>query len=340
MAKKVTKKEINTMLKGVRGVNVENFSNYLQQTGIVVEPHIGRLRKKFGLPKEVLGLSNKGNDFYNDYVTGGTFSLLHKNDENALSSIESAVRHAVRKYAIGYDGKYIPIDIYKDEYLPYFQEKQKKYFEKRDEIVGKWDEIVETFKNELSDFLENNAELTDEEITNLKASVYSSIPSKQAFYDSFYMNLGLTAFPVAANLSLLDESITDEVKDSIARESVQTLYEVLGTLMNDAFKTINGIVKYYNDKGCVSRRYKSVTTDLIQRLQKNNILKHRLIEEIIDEIRSLHMLDDEDDIIEKCEFIMAKIYGFVLETKTENYVDFSDSQLNEGAMYVMITESL
>lgn len=51
MSKKGTKTEVNKMLKGLKGVNVENFSTYLQQTGVIVEPHIGRLRKKFSVPK-------------------------------------------------------------------------------------------------------------------------------------------------------------------------------------------------------------------------------------------------------------------------------------------------
>lgn len=334
---KTTKTAINKMLKGIRGVNVENFSTYLQQTGVIVEPHVGRLRRRFALPKEVLGIKSNEDDFYNSYVMGGTFSLLTKNDENALASIETAVRHTVKKYAIGYDGKYMPIDTYKDEYLPYFNEKKEKYFSKRDEIASKWDEIVKTFKTKLDDFLENNSELSDEELARLKTGVYASIPSKEQFVDSFYMNVSLSAFPVPANLSLLDGSISDEIKDSIARNSVETLYEVLGNLMNDAFKSINGIVTYYNERGSVSRKFNSVTNDLIKRLQKNNILKHRLIDEIINDIKDLNETADDDDIIEKCELIMSKIYGFAVETKTEDYIDFSNSQLNVGAMYTIYT---
>lgn len=334
---KTTKTAINKMLKGIRGVNVENFSTYLQQTGVIVEPHVGRLRRRFALPKEVLGIKSKEDDFYNSYVMGGTFSLLTKSDENALSAIENAVRQTVKRYAIGYDGKYMPIDSYKDEYLPYFKEKQEKYFSKRDEIATKWEETVETFKTKLDEFLENNSELNEEELEKVKASVYANIPSKTQFVDSFYMNVSLSAFPVPANLSLLDDSISDEIKDSIARNSVETLYEVLGNLMNDAFKSINGIVSYYNEKGSVSRKFNSVTSDLIKRLQKNNILKHRLIDEIIKDIKDLNETSDDDEIIEKCELIMSKIYGFAIETKTDNYIDFSNSQLNVGAMYTIYT---
>ena len=72
-------------------------------------------------------------------------------------------------------------------------------------------------------------------------------------------------------------------------------------------------------------------------LQKNNILKHRLIDEIIKDIKDLNETADDDDIIEKCELIMSKIYGFAVETKTEDYIDFSNSQLNVGAMYTIYT---
>lgn len=55
MAKKGTKTEVNKMLKGLKGVNVENFSTYLQQTGVIVEPHIGRFKKKIFCTKRING---------------------------------------------------------------------------------------------------------------------------------------------------------------------------------------------------------------------------------------------------------------------------------------------
>ena len=91
MAKKGTKTEVNKMLKGLRGVNIENFSTYLQQTGVIVEPHIGRLRKRFSVPKELMGIKGE-NEFFKEYISSGNFSLLSKDEENALCAIESSVR--------------------------------------------------------------------------------------------------------------------------------------------------------------------------------------------------------------------------------------------------------
>ena len=93
---KIKKTEVNKMLKGLKKVNIENVSNYLQETGIIVEPHVGRLRKKFSVPKELMGI--KGDSaFYTEYITKGNFSLLSKDEENALASIESSVRKAAKK---------------------------------------------------------------------------------------------------------------------------------------------------------------------------------------------------------------------------------------------------
>lgn len=92
------------------------------------------------------------------------------------------------------------------------------------------------------------------------------------------MNLSLSAFPVVANLSVLDESISDEMKDSISRDSISTLYQILGNLLNDAYKGVNGILSYYNEKGELSRKYNSVVSELSKRLLKNNIFKTCIVE--------------------------------------------------------------
>lgn len=337
MAKKGTKTEVNKMLKGLKGVNVENFSTYLQQTGVIVEPHIGRLRKKFSVPKELMGIKGE-NEFFKDYISSGNFSLLNKDEENALCAIESSVRKAVKKYAIGYDGKYIPVDIYKNEYLPYFTDKKKKYFARRDAIIKNWDESVSTFKSKFEDFLNSKADdLSDAEIAALKDSVYRNIPSKEKFKDSFYMNLSLSAFPVVANLSVLDESISDEMKDSISRDSISTLYQILGNLLNDAYKGVNGILSYYNEKGELSRKYNSVVSELSKRLLKNNILKHALIDDIVKDLKNIEQEDDEDAVIEKCELVMAKIYGFANQIQVEDYIDFENSEMNIPLLHTLYT---
>ena len=244
MATKIKKREVNKMLKGLKKVNIENFAEYLQQTGVIVEPHIGRLRKKFSVPKELMGIKGDS-EFFSEYINGGNFSLLSKDEENALASIESSVRTTVKKLSIGYDGKYMPINIYKNEYAPYFEEKREKYFSRRDLIVSHWDETIATFKSKFEEFLASKSEdLSDVEIVKLKDSIYNNIPSKQMFKDSFYMDISLSAFPVVSNLSILDDSISYEVKDSIIRNSVSTLYEILGNLLSDAFKSITNILAY------------------------------------------------------------------------------------------------
>jgi len=334
---KIKKTEVNKMLKGLSKVNVENFANYLQETGVIVEPHIGRLRKKFSVPKELMGIKGES-EFFSEYINKGNFSLLSKDEENALASIESSVRSTVKKLSIGYDGKYMPINIYKDEYAPYFEEKKEKYFSRRDLIVSHWDETIATFKSKFEEFLNSKAEdLSSVELDSLKDSVYKNIPSKENFKNSFYMDLSLSAFPVVSNLSILDESISDDVKDSIIRNSISTLYEILGNLMSDAFKSVNSVLAYYNENGELSKRYKCVISDLSKRLSKNNILKHAVIDEIVKDLKKLETEEDEDAIIETCEIIMAKIYGFAHQIKVEDFIDFEKSEMNVPLLHTIYT---
>ena len=277
MAKKGTKTEVNKMLKGLRGVNIENFSTYLQQTGVIVEPHIGRLRKRFSVPKELMGIKGE-NEFFKEYISSGNFSLLSKDEENALCAIEQ------------------------------------KYFARRDAIIKNWNESVSTFKSKFEAFLDSKSEdLSETEIAALKDSVYRNIPSKEKFKDSFYMNLSLSAFPVVANLSVLDESISDEMKDSI------------------------GILAYYNEKGELSRKYHSVVSDLSKRLTKNNILKHVLIDELVKDLKKIEQEEDEDEVIEKCELVMAKIYGFAHQIQVEDAIDFDNAEMNVALLHTIFT---
>ena len=244
----------------------------------------------------------------------------------------------LKKLAIGYDSKYIPINIYKNDYLPYFEEKKEKYFERRDLIVSHWDETIKSFKTKFEEFLESKSEdLSDEEMSQIRETVYNNIPTKEHFKNSFYMDLSLSAFPVVSNLSILDESISDDVKDSIIRNSVSTLYEILGNLMSDAFKTVNGILVYYNDNGELSRKYKCMLSDMSERLAKNNILKHVLIDELINDFKKIISEEDEDSVIEKCEIAMAKIYGFSHQIKVEDYIDFEKSEMNIPLLHTIYT---
>jgi len=110
------KKQERELLKGLKGMKPEDFDEYLQKSGVLVSAHAGRIRNRCVVPKKVLGVA-KDDEFFAEYATSGTFSLLKKEDENALLTIENSARNAVKRFSIGMDNKYIPINVYRKKLL-------------------------------------------------------------------------------------------------------------------------------------------------------------------------------------------------------------------------------
>ena len=53
----------------------------------------------------------------------------------------------------------------------------------------------------------------------------------------FGLQLSLKAYPVITSISLLDGDISSDVKDSISETAIESVYEILGTSLSNAFKT-------------------------------------------------------------------------------------------------------
>ena len=123
------------ILKG-SNVTIDQLAKFISKSGVIVKPHIGRIRRRVALPKELLGSVStdvdEDNDFFKEYITQGTLNLIPKSDEKKLISLESSVRSQVNKLSIACDGTFMIADVYANEYLPYFNEKKMEYFKKRD----------------------------------------------------------------------------------------------------------------------------------------------------------------------------------------------------------------
>ena len=320
-------------------VTVDELSKFISQSGVIVKPHVGRVRKKITLPNELLGSVSAAdkaadNEFISEYITQGSLNLIPKSDERQLTSLETSVRSKVKQLAIACDGTFMPSDTYLKEYLPYFEEKKKKYLEKRDEIADKWSMLVDAFKMKL------NAYLDRRHIPNkaaILAQVYANLPTKTEFVDSFYMDVSLTAFPVEENISMFSSEVADQVRKSITDNKVQMVSQMLGTVLSDAFDCINKFITYYNEKGVINKQQVMPLIDLKHRMIKNNILSHAWITNIIDHLAELETMykcktSDADDLVEMAEEILAKVYGFAKDVEVDNYLDLNNSCLPEESL--------
>lgn len=314
-------------------VKIDELSKHISKSGVIVKPHIGRIRRKVALPKELLGTVNSSDqkedeEFFREYITQGTLNLIPKSDEKTLVSIETCVRQQVGKLAIACDGTFMTSQVYKDEYLPYFNEKKTKYFEKRDEIVAKWDILVQNFKTKLETFLDRRNITNKQAIVN---GVMSNVPSRQAFSDSFYMEIALTAFPVEENIDMFDSIVADQVKNSITNTKLTLVKEMLGTLLGETFTRINNMLIFYRDNAEIKNQQVKPLRELKKNLIKNNILGHELIDGIVQELTTLEKIDinDTDCVAEQAEIVMVKAYGFIKDTGLDEYIKKDDLAMTE-----------
>ena len=169
-------------------------------------------------------------------------------------------------------------DVYVEEYLPYFNQKKIEFFNKRDEIVNKWEILIDIFKTKLEAYLDRR------NITNknqIITQVMMSVPTKKEFSDSFYMEVKLTAFPVEENIDMFSSTLANQVKQSITETKIEFITEMVGTLLGETFNKINQMLTYYSEKGEIKNQQMKPLIKLKKDLIKNNILGLDLINDII-----------------------------------------------------------
>ena len=319
------------LLKGAK-VKIDNLSKYLSKSGVIVKPHIGRSRKKFCLPKELLGDNTKEDDeFFNDYINQGNINFLPKSDENDLTEI--AVRNKVKKVAIACDGTFMTADVYNQEFMPFYEEKRKEYFKKRDEIAKKWDVLVAAFFTKLEAYL-STRNISDTQAISIINIMKASIPSKEEFKNSFYMELELSSFPVEANVDMFSDEVAKQVKKSITETKVLVVKEMLSNLMISVFDRMNTFIAYYNTNGVLKYQQMKPVMKLRDDLVKNNLLDHPLINRLVDDLSKMVKMpldtDNEiDSVVEQAEIVLVNSYGFLADCGLLDNLDMSKCVMSE-----------
>ena len=316
----------NSMLSGLGNVKVENANAFLNGAGLFVRPHIGRKRIRLAIPKEWLQ-GAKDDEFRKNNIDAGSITVLPAADEAELQKYESAVRSKVKSLAIGMDSKFMPIDVYKTEFKPFFEDTKKAYFALRDKLVSNWDQIIGNFEVALHNYLVTLPCYSPE----LEKGLLASIPTANEFARSFYMEVRLSAFPVVENISILDPSVADELRESTKNQAVGMVYEVMATILNDVNATLSEKILGYSDGKVFNGHTASSLDKLISRVTKNNILQHPIVADIVRDLNQVvsliksreHTLriDElqaiDEDIVEKMEQVMVYIFGFSNEVGVE-----------------------
>lgn len=323
------KESAEKLLEGLSNVKILDIDKYFKQQGVLVDIHVGRLRNKVTLPPNAFGVDIKDDDnletFFDEYVKSGKVTYIPNSIEKRFQSIETNIRQKKKELSMGYDDKFMPIEVYK-EFKKFIDEQKVKYFDVRDEVLAQWDVLIRNFKELLNDSLGLMNALYKKELIH---DIYSKLPSKEQFEESCYIEPELMAFPTNENIDLFDEELSEEMRESIAKKSINTVYEILNNILSDAFKNVNLVMKYYVEKNDLTKKQLDVLKKLKNRLKTKNILKHPIVNDIIDYLDGIEKMHDIDDIQEQCEEINVLIYGFANSIDISLNVDLKKSVLKE-----------
>lgn len=296
------------MLAGLEGENVtiENIDKYFQQQGVIVRVHVGRIRGNFELTPSTLGVNMQSDEvksFFKDHVKNGSMAFIPLSLEKEFQRIENRIRMAKTHMSIGYDNTFMPIEVYKDCSEQVTKAKDE-YLAVRDQVLVQWDQLKANFKINL-DFALNEMNPVDKE--RITKVIFDKYASRNAYENSFYLKTSLKAFPVMANLSLLDDDLSEEVKESALEDNMQMVHEVLGVAFNEPFQIANTIYKAFDRSRKLSNKTKGALSNSIKSIKKKNLLKHPAVERLVDDLDTMYHATETDEAIELAESMVKHL---------------------------------
>lgn len=296
-------------------VSVRSLAKYIASSGVLVTPHAGRCRGTITLDASTYGVninafSEEGAGFYVDRVRNGNMRFIPREDDKELNRLEGQMRYQVDLASLN-DG-FIPITAY-ERLKENFDEIRRQYFKKRDEIVNKWDEIVENFRSGLVEMLKG-LNLEDSERTRLLEGFMSEIPDPTAYADSFHMTLYVRAFPAETNSEGLSESISTDVQMTWRDDVISTAILSIEKTIGEGWSKAMIAAKQYSQKGSIQQRTIMALEKFGQDLSWKNVFKNKLLEQVQEQINSLSSKDANGQA-QLIEDIILNIYSYAKETQ-------------------------
>lgn len=337
-----TRELIEEMKEQGINVDIENLAQYVRQQGLIVKVHVGGGKNDYELSPKVYGinendLGDEVKELFSEHVKKSKIGFLPNAYAKRLKNLESNLRMQCRRNSIGYDNSFMAMPSYR-EFRDYYNKSQEDYMKIRDEIMDKYDLLVQRFKEITWISLEKlNAIDLDSEYHKI-VDRFGGKPGdrlyemfKEKYKDNFYMSLSVKAFPVTENLDMFEDDIKEQIQDGLNQETVQTLYEIIGNSLNDAFSSVEKvIISAGKNDGRVAPKTLSSITDTIPRLKQKNIFSNVKINEIADNISNMIVNPtDSDTLLQEAEIILAKIYSYAVELNIEHLINLKDSPLDE-----------
>lgn len=303
----------------------------LRTEGFLVDVNFRKAGHHITISPKLLGVDVDGNEdlkgFFSDFMSNNKVSFLRKSVTKKAESISKAAHKEKRARALGETGNLMTRAIL-DDFKDYLDGKKEAYFKARDEIVDQYDELVDEFKMDFQNKLVNTtmSSLSAAEREEITEKVFARIPSKEDYRDSFKVGMSRT------KISLAEEVDSSEV-DDVLQDTLDQVNEITGKNLSIAFSALNNLMEQYNLNGLLNNRNRSVFTSVPADLKKRNLFNDALVDEIIVTMTRFKSKDTSDSqIVEDCEVMVSKIYGYAEEINVLDQLDIANAALTADEM--------
>lgn len=319
------------MVNAVDRKQALEMNKKLRQEGFLVDVNFRKAGHHITISPKLLGVDVDGNEdlkgFFNDFMSNNKVSFLRKSVTKKAESISKAAHKEKRARALGETGNLMTRGIL-DDFKDYLEGKKAAYFEARDEIVAQYDELVDEFKTEFRHKLVDTTmnSLTTADRDQITEKVFSRIPSKEDYRDSFKVGMSRT------KVSLAEEVDSSEV-DEVLQDTLDQVNEITGKNLSIAFSALNNLMEQYNQNGILNNRNRAVFTSVPADLKKRNLFNDAVVEDVIIAMTSFKAKGTSDDeIIEETEVLVSKIYGYAQDINVLNQLDLINAALTVDEM--------
>lgn len=333
-------RKVTELIEGLKTekVTVDNLSEYFGKQCLFVSVHQKNWADKKVSISDVLiqnNVSEETLDFFSKYKNRTLISIFPNDKMKKINSIFASIRAKRNACSFGRDGL-MTADLYKESFKPFFDEKKEELKTTIEELKENYDTYVLGFTIGFEKML-YDVKVDEDKIKSITSSVYDQIPKKAGLENQFDISLELKAYPIMTSISILDDEISEDVKESISNTAIQAAYDIIGTNLSVAFKQVNDLLKYYQKAFKFKDSDRKRIQVLAARLAKDNLLKNAMVSEVADNMRELAKPTySDDDLAEELEASLSKIYKFASETETVDALELKDCVLDEETLKLYV----